>query len=111
MTERAPRGPVQFQREPHESEVRHRIRRNGNLHSCRDLAQNINGAGATFPYPIYSKWFSEYSQAHPNVHTSGLLNPSAPAAGIRQVTEGTVDSGASDGPMTDEQLGSAKSLR
>src|ERR1700712_3313128 len=69
-------------------------------------AQNINGAGATFPYPIYSKWFSEYSQAHPNVHIN--YQSIGSGGGIRQVTEGTVDFGASDGPMTDEQLNSAK---
>ena len=69
-------------------------------------AQNINGAGATFPYPIYSKWFSEYSQAHPSVHIN--YQSIGSGGGIRQVTEGTVDFGASDGPMTDEQLGSAK---
>jgi phosphate transport system substrate-binding protein len=69
-------------------------------------AQNINGAGATFPYPIYSKWFSEYSQAHPNVHIN--YQSIGSGGGIRQVSEGTVDFGATDGPMTDEQLKAAK---
>ena len=69
-------------------------------------AQNINGAGATFPYPIYSKWFSEYSQSHPNVKIN--YQSIGSGGGIRQVTEGTVDFGASDGPMTDQQLGEAK---
>jgi phosphate transport system substrate-binding protein len=69
-------------------------------------AQNINGAGATFPYPIYSKWFSEYSQLHPNVKIN--YQSIGSGGGIRQVTEGTVDFGASDGPMTDEQLSAAK---
>jgi phosphate transport system substrate-binding protein len=70
------------------------------------FAQNINGAGATFPYPIYSKWFTEYSQAHPDVKIN--YQSIGSGGGIRQVTEGTVDFGASDGPMSDEQLGASK---
>jgi phosphate transport system substrate-binding protein len=69
-------------------------------------AQNINGAGATFPYPIYSKWFSEYSKDHPNIKIN--YQPIGSGGGIRQVTEGTVDFGASDVTMTDEQLAGAK---
>jgi phosphate transport system substrate-binding protein len=69
-------------------------------------AQNINGAGATFPYPIYSKWFSEYSQLHPNVKIN--YQSIGSGGGIRQVSEGTVDFGATDGPMTDDQIKSAK---
>jgi phosphate transport system substrate-binding protein len=69
-------------------------------------AQNINGAGATFPYPIYSKWFSEYSQLHSNVKIN--YQPIGSGGGIRQVTEGTVDFGASDVTMTDQQIGAAK---
>ena len=69
-------------------------------------AQNLNGAGATFPYPIYSKWFSEYSKAHPNVKIN--YQSIGSGGGIRQVSEGTVDFGASDGPMTDDQLKAAK---
>jgi phosphate transport system substrate-binding protein len=69
-------------------------------------AQNINGAGATFPYPIYSRWFSEYSQVHSNVHIN--YQSIGSGGGIRQVSEGTVDFGATDGPMTDEQLAGAK---
>ncbi len=69
-------------------------------------AQNINGAGATFPYPIYSKWFSEYSQLHPNVKIN--YQSIGSGGGIRQVSEGTVDFGATDGPMSDDQLKSAK---
>jgi phosphate transport system substrate-binding protein len=69
-------------------------------------AQNINGAGATFPYPIYSKWFSEYSQLHPNVKIN--YQSIGSGGGIRQVTEGTVDFGASDVTMTDEQISQAK---
>ena len=69
-------------------------------------AQNINGAGATFPYPIYSKWFSEYSQLHPNVKIN--YQSIGSGGGIRQVSEGTVDFGASDVTMTDQQLSAAK---
>jgi phosphate transport system substrate-binding protein len=69
-------------------------------------AQNLNGAGATFPYPIYSKWFSEYSQVHPNVKIN--YQSIGSGGGIRQVTEGTVDFGAADVTMTDEQIASAK---
>lgn len=62
----------------------------------------INGAGATFPNPIYSKWFDVYHQKHSNIQFN--YQPVGSGAGIRQVTDGTVDFGASDGPMTDEQL-------
>src|SRR6266849_1271286 len=66
----------------------------------------INGAGATFPYPIYSKWFDEYHKAHPDLHINSQSQGSG--AGIRQLLSGTVDFGASDGPMTDEQIAQAK---
>ena len=69
-------------------------------------AQNISGAGATFPYPIYSKWFNEYSQIHPDVKIN--YQSIGSGGGIRQVTEGTVDFGASDATMTDQQLREAK---
>jgi phosphate transport system substrate-binding protein len=69
-------------------------------------AQNINGAGATFPYPIYSKWFSEYSQQHPGVKIN--YQPIGSGGGIRQVSDGIIDFGATDGPMNDEQISSAK---
>ena len=62
----------------------------------------INGAGATFPYPIYSKWFDVYHQNNPNIELN--YQSVGSGAGIKQVTEGTVDFGASDGPMNDEQL-------
>ena len=67
-------------------------------------AQNvqINGAGATFPYPIYSKWFSEYNKLHPNVQIN--YQSLGSGAGIRQLTSRTVFFGATDGPMTNEQL-------
>ncbi len=69
---------------------------------CAGHAQKLNGAGATFPYPIYSKWFSEYSATHPGVQIN--YQSIGSGGGIRQVTAGTVDFGASDVPMTDEQL-------
>lgn len=69
-------------------------------------AQKLTGAGATFPYPIYSKWFSEYSAAHPGVEIN--YQSIGSGGGIRQVTSGLVDFGASDGPMTDEQLAASK---
>jgi len=66
----------------------------------------INGAGATFPYPIYSKWFDEYHKLHPNLQIN--YQSVGSGAGIRQLLSGTVDFGASDGPMSDEQLAQAK---
>src|SRR5437660_611576 len=66
----------------------------------------VNGAGATFPYPIYSKWFDEYHKLHPNIQIN--YQSIGSGGGIRQLLAGTVDFGASDGPMTDEQLGHAK---
>jgi phosphate transport system substrate-binding protein len=66
----------------------------------------LNGAGATFPYPIYSKWFSEYHKVHPEVQIN--YQSIGSGGGIRQLTEGTVDFGASDMPMTDEQLKEAE---
>ena len=66
----------------------------------------LNGAGATFPYPMYSKWFSEYRKAHPDVEIN--YQSIGSGGGIRQVLAGTVDFGATDGPMTDEQLSQAK---
>ncbi len=62
----------------------------------------LNGAGATFPYPIYSKWFDEYHKLHPSVQIN--YQSIGSGGGIRQVTEGTVDFGATDGPLTDDQL-------
>jgi len=66
----------------------------------------LNGAGATFPYPMYSKWFSKYHDAHPDIQFN--YQSIGSGGGIRQVLAGTVDFGASDGPMTDEQLAQAK---
>lgn len=65
----------------------------------------INGAGATFPYPIYSRWFSEYNKQHPNVQIN--YQSIGSGGGIRQLTNQTVFFGATDGPMNDEQLKAA----
>jgi len=67
-----------------------------------DNALLINGAGATFPYPIYSKWFDVYHTNNPNFQFN--YQSVGSGAGIKQVTEGTVDFGATDGPMNDDQL-------
>src|SRR5437764_8768592 len=67
---------------------------------------NLNGAGATFPNPIYSKWFSEYHKAHSDVQIN--YQSIGSGGGIRQVTAGTVDFGASDMPMNDKQLAEYK---
>jgi phosphate transport system substrate-binding protein len=65
----------------------------------------INGAGATFPYPIYSKWFDEYQKSHPDVRIN--YQSIGSGGGIKQLAAETVFFGASDGPMTDAQLKSA----
>ena len=69
-------------------------------------AQKLTGAGATFPYPIYSKWFSEYSAAHPGVEIN--YQPIGSGGGIKNVTSGLVDFGAADVPMNDDQLAQSK---
>jgi phosphate transport system substrate-binding protein len=66
----------------------------------------LNAAGATFPYPIYSKWFDVYHTAHPNIQIN--YQSIGSGGGIRQLQAGTVDFGASDGPMSDEQLAQSK---
>ncbi|MGD1022543.1 MAG: phosphate ABC transporter substrate-binding protein PstS [Candidatus Sulfotelmatobacter sp.] len=66
----------------------------------------LNGAGATFPYPMYSKWFSEYHKLHPDIQIN--YQSIGSGGGIRQVINGTVDFGATDGPMTDDMLKEAK---
>jgi phosphate transport system substrate-binding protein len=68
----------------------------------------INGAGATFPFPIYSKWFSDYNKAHPEIQIN--YQSIGSGGGIKQITERTVDFGASDAPMSDEELAKAKGL-
>ncbi|MGO9586735.1 MAG: phosphate ABC transporter substrate-binding protein PstS [Limisphaerales bacterium] len=65
----------------------------------------INGAGATFPYPIYSKWFDEYAKVDPSVRFN--YQSIGSGGGQKQITSGTVDFGASDGPMSDENLAKA----
>jgi phosphate transport system substrate-binding protein len=70
------------------------------------FGQNLNGAGATFPAPIYQKWFQEYKTAHSSVQIN--YQPIGSGGGISAMTEGTVDFGASDMPMTDEQIGKLK---
>jgi phosphate transport system substrate-binding protein len=66
----------------------------------------LNAAGATFPYPIYSKWFDVYHQKDPNVQIN--YQSIGSGGGIRQLLAGTVDFGATDGPMSDDQLKEAK---
>jgi phosphate transport system substrate-binding protein len=66
----------------------------------------LNAAGATFPYPIYSKWFDVYHSAHPNIQIN--YQSIGSGGGIRQLLAGTVDFGASDGPMSDDQLAQSK---
>jgi phosphate transport system substrate-binding protein len=66
----------------------------------------INAAGATFPYPIYGKWFDEFTKVDPDAQIN--YQSIGSGGGIRQFTEGTVDFGATDMPMTDEQIGKAK---
>jgi len=70
-------------------------------------AEQINGAGATFPAPIYTKWFSEYNKLHKDVQIN--YQPLGSGAGVQQVTAKTVFFGASDAPMTDQQLSAAPS--
>ncbi len=69
----------------------------------------LTGAGASFPAPIYTKWFDEYHKLHPDVQIN--YQPNGSGGGKRGVTEGTVDFGASDGPMTDQELADAKTKR
>jgi phosphate transport system substrate-binding protein len=76
------------------------------LTAAAATAQNLNGAGATFPNPIYSRWFTEFNQLHPEIKINYQAVGSG--AGIRQVSEGTVDFGASDAIMTDQQISEAK---
>ena len=62
----------------------------------------INGAGATFPFPLYSKWFSTYNKMHPDVQIN--YQSIGSGGGIKQITERTVDFGASDAPLTDAEM-------
>jgi len=70
------------------------------------VAQHLTGAGGTFPNPIYQRWFTEYSKVHPGVQIN--YQSVGSGAGIRQISQGIVDFGASDGPMTDKQLADSK---
>lgn len=76
------------------------------LSACAMAQTTLNGAGATFPNPIYSKWFSEYHNQHPDVQVN--YQSIGSGGGIRQVQAGTVDFGATDGPMSDEQIAQSK---
>jgi phosphate transport system substrate-binding protein len=69
----------------------------------------INAAGATFPYPIYSKWFDTYHKMHPDIQIN--YQSIGSGGGIRQATEGTVDFAATDAPMTDQQVKQYKDRR
>src|ERR1022692_627203 len=72
-------------------------------------ALSLTGAGATFPYPMYSKWFSDYHKLHADTEIN--YQSIGSGGGIKQVTEGTVDFGASDGPMNDQQMKDFKEKR
>jgi phosphate transport system substrate-binding protein len=72
-------------------------------------ALSLTGAGATFPYPMYSKWFNQYQKLHPDIEIN--YQSIGSGGGIKQVTEGTVDFGASDGPMNDKQIAEFKQKR
>ena len=76
------------------------------LASCAVAQTTLNGAGATFPYPIYSKWFNEYHNEHSNIQIN--YQSIGSGGGIRQVQAGTVDFGASDMPLNNEQIAQSK---
>jgi len=75
------------------------------VHTIAQAQMLINGAGATFPYPIYSKWFDEYAKVDPSVRFN--YQSIGSGGGQKQITAETVDFGASDGPMSDENLAKA----
>jgi phosphate transport system substrate-binding protein len=77
--------------------------------SSAEQALLINGAGATFPFPLYSRWFSEYARLHPDQHFN--YQSIGSGGGIKQITERTVDFGASDAPMSDEELKKAPGIQ
>src|SRR5215212_5828837 len=66
----------------------------------------VTGAGATFPFPLYSKWFSDYNKKYPDLRFN--YQSIGSGGGIKQITEKTVDFGASDAPMTDDELQKAR---
>jgi phosphate transport system substrate-binding protein len=69
----------------------------------------VTGAGATFPFPLYSKWFSDYNKKYPNLRFN--YQSIGSGGGIKQITEKTVDFGASDAPMTDEEMSKAPGIQ
>ncbi len=69
----------------------------------------INGAGATFPFPLYSKWFSQYNKLHPDIQIN--YQSIGSGGGIKQIIEKTVDFGASDAPLSDEQMQKASGVQ
>ena len=69
-------------------------------------SQALTGAGATFPYPIYSKWFEDFRKLHPSIEINYQSKGSG--AGIQQLTAETVDFGASDAPMSDAEIAAVK---
>src|SRR5438132_14392115 len=73
--------------------------------AAQKMKIQMTGAGATFPYPIYSKWFSEYNKLHPEIEIN--YQSVGSGAGIRQIANQTVFFGATDAPMTNEQLQAA----
>jgi phosphate transport system substrate-binding protein len=70
---------------------------------------SLTGAGATFPFPMYSKWFAEYNRLHPSIQIN--YQSIGSGGGIRQVSDGVVDFGATDGPMTEQHLADFKAKR
>src|SRR5256886_4617010 len=75
------------------------------LSAAASAQMMINGAGATFPYPIYSKWFDEYAKVDPSVRFN--YQSIGSGGGQKQILAQTVDFGASDGPMSDDNLSKA----
>ena len=82
---------------------------NSNSDSTATTAKNLTGAGGTFIYPLASKWFNEYQKMHPNTQIN--YQSIGSGGGIKQVTEGTVDFGESDGPMNEQQMADFKAKR
>lgn len=73
----------------------------------KPMGGQLNGAGATFPYPMYSKWFNEYAKINNNAKIN--YQSIGSGGGVKQITEGTVDFGASDSPMSNEEIEKANS--
>src|SRR5437667_3784271 len=72
-------------------------------------AISLQGAGATFPYPLYSKWFNDYNKKNPKVKID--YQSIGSGGGIKQITERTVDFGASDAPMSNDEMGKAPGIQ